>query len=127
MANEYRGWDVLDKTLWILGITLWGFLGSVLDSFLGAILQASVVDSRTGKVVEGSGGQKVLVKRNTEYGVKIDGKEAEKHDESRQILSGADLLDNNQINLLMAAIMSFGGMVVASVMFKEQLSGILSL
>jgi len=133
MATEYRGWGIDDKILWIFAITLWGFLGSVLDSFLGAILQASVIDSRTGKVVEGSGGQKVLVKHTTNYGVKIDGaemkqnsKEAEKHEESRRILSGTDLLDNNQINFLMAAIMSVGGMALASYLFKEPLSSMLS-
>lgn len=31
----------------------------MLDSFLGGWLQASVVDKRSGKIVEGSGGQKV--------------------------------------------------------------------
>lgn len=40
-------------------MTLWGALGSVLDSVLGGLLQASVVDKRSGKVVEGSGGRKV--------------------------------------------------------------------
>ena len=30
-----------------------------MDSALGSLLQASVVDIRTGKVVEGSGGKKV--------------------------------------------------------------------
>lgn len=134
LGSEYQGWDIFDKTLWVLGITLWGLLGSVLDSFLGAILQASVVDSRTGKVVEGSGGQKVLVKQVSDYGVKIKngdntslrrrgqdktskGKDAP-HQESRRIVSGVDLLDNNQINFLMAAIMSIGGMVVASFIWE---------
>ena len=42
----------------MLAITLWGSLGSLLDSALGGWFQASVVDSRTGKVVEGSGGKK---------------------------------------------------------------------
>lgn len=40
-------------------MTVWGLLGSVLDSVLGGLLQASVVDKRSGKVVEGSGGRKV--------------------------------------------------------------------
>ncbi|RAL14981.1 DUF92 domain-containing protein [Aspergillus homomorphus CBS 101889] len=46
---------------WVLGVTAWGALGSVLDSVLGGLFQASVVDKRTGKVVEGSGGKKVLI------------------------------------------------------------------
>lgn len=41
-------------------MTLWGGLGSLLDSFLGGWLQSSVVDKRTGKIVEGSGGQRVI-------------------------------------------------------------------
>ncbi|PWY89040.1 hypothetical protein BO70DRAFT_359348 [Aspergillus heteromorphus CBS 117.55] len=49
------------RAQWALAVTLWGGLGSVLDSVLGALFQASVVDKRTGKIVEGAGGQKVLV------------------------------------------------------------------
>ena len=52
-------WGWQEKCLWIVAITLWGGLGSLLDSFLGGWLQASVVDARTGKVIEGSGGKKV--------------------------------------------------------------------
>lgn len=48
-----------DRALWTIAMTLWGALGSVLDSVLGGLLQASVVDKRSGKVVEGSGGRKV--------------------------------------------------------------------
>lgn len=48
-----------DRALWTVALTLWGGLGSVLDSVLGGLLQASVVDKRSGKVVEGSGGRKV--------------------------------------------------------------------
>jgi hypothetical protein len=43
----------------VLAITIWGGLGSVLDSALGGWLQASVVDTRTGKIIEGVGGKKV--------------------------------------------------------------------
>lgn len=45
--------------LWVVAMTVWGGLGSVLDSVLGGLVQASVVDKRSGKVVEGSGGKKV--------------------------------------------------------------------
>lgn len=38
---------------------MWGGLGSVLDSALGGWFQASVIDTRTGKVIEGTGGKKV--------------------------------------------------------------------
>lgn len=50
---------IKERVLWTVAMTAWGTLGSVLDSVLGGILQASVVDKRSGKVVEGSGGRKV--------------------------------------------------------------------
>ncbi|KAL5328319.1 hypothetical protein ACEPPN_001818 [Leptodophora sp. 'Broadleaf-Isolate-01'] len=40
-----------------------GGLGSVLDSFLGGWLQQSVVDTWTGRIVEGDGGKKVLISK----------------------------------------------------------------
>ena len=53
-------WGWQEKILWTLAVTVWGGLGSLLDSALGGWLQASVVDTRTGKVIEGTGGKKVL-------------------------------------------------------------------
>ncbi|KAL2793818.1 integral membrane protein DUF92-domain-containing protein [Aspergillus keveii] len=53
--------SVQDRAAWIIGVTIWGTGGSLLDSVLGGVLQASVVDKRSGKVVEGSGGKKVLI------------------------------------------------------------------
>lgn len=53
------GWGWKEKSMWVLAITAWGGLGSLLDSALGGWFQASVVDTRTGKVIEGSGGKKV--------------------------------------------------------------------
>lgn len=54
-----KGWGWPEILLWILAVTIWGGLGSVLDSALGGWFQASVIDSRTGKVIEGVGGKKV--------------------------------------------------------------------
>lgn len=54
-----QDWTWETKVYWVLAVTIWGTLGSVLDSVLGGLLQATVVDKRTGKVVEGSGGYKV--------------------------------------------------------------------
>lgn len=50
-----------DRALWTGAMTIWGLVGSALDSVLGGLLQASVVDKRSGKVVEGSGGRKVRI------------------------------------------------------------------
>ena len=55
-STEWSGQKVF---LLIAAVTFWGGLGSLLDSFLGGFLQASVVDARTGKVIEGIGGKKV--------------------------------------------------------------------
>jgi uncharacterized membrane protein len=54
-----HSWSLQEKVTWIAFITIWGGLGSLLDSVLGAWLQASVVDIRTGKIVEGHGGRTV--------------------------------------------------------------------
>lgn len=53
------GWSWRGKLLWILAVTFWGGCGSLVDSALGGWFQASVVDTRTGKVIEGIGGKKV--------------------------------------------------------------------
>lgn len=52
-------WGWQEKIGLIFAVTLWGGLGSLLDSALGGWFQASVVDNRTGKIVEGTGGRKV--------------------------------------------------------------------
>ena len=54
-----HSWGLLEKLAFVAFVTVWGALGSILDSVFGALLQASVVDSRTGKVVEGDGGKMV--------------------------------------------------------------------
>jgi len=90
----------------VLGIGVWGALGSVLDSVLGATLQASVVDRRSAKVVEAPNGGRVLVAAKKE---KDEGGKP-----SRMIGSGRDILDNNQVNFVMAGLMSLGAMAVAA-------------
>ncbi|KUJ15917.1 uncharacterized protein LY89DRAFT_647967 [Mollisia scopiformis] len=163
------GWSFLDRQRFAFAMTIWGALGSVLDSFLGGWLQQSVVDTRSGRVVEGEGGKRVLVskggpnsmhyKKRAELKAKLlhgDGKDAleiqpasdessisaqieealnhkmggsDKYDPkkkfrkpsfgdekpSRVVESGTlALLDNNEVNFLMALTMSLGAMGVAS-------------
>ncbi|KAM6487948.1 integral membrane protein DUF92-domain-containing protein [Trichoderma sp. SZMC 28011] len=141
-------WTADNRRLFMGFLILWGTLGSVLDSFLGAIFQRSVKDVRTGKIVEGDGGSRVLVSSEAEGSDKrADIKASLKHaggasesavDESseatdkfdpknkhrkpsfgdeqpsRVVENGWDLLDNNDVNFLMAVTMSVSGMAVAS-------------
>jgi len=158
-------------------MTLWGALGSLLDSFLGGWLQQSVVDTRSGRIVEGEGGKRVLVstdgqnsmhfqkraevkasllagegkdsvptqatKRSTTGQVEddldkkmgiMDRYDAKKKyrkpsfgDEkpSRNVESGLAILDNNEVNFLMALMMSVGAMGVASWIWEIPFSSIL--
>ncbi len=105
-------WSVEQRRTLILGLTLWGLLGSIVDSILGGLFQSSVKDIRSGKIIEGDGGVRVLVsadqasmKRRLSAG---DG------GPSRVVENGWDLLDNNDVNFLMAFGMSVGAMAVAS-------------
>ncbi|RFU77586.1 duf92 domain [Trichoderma arundinaceum] len=144
-------WSAENRRLLMGFLVLWGTLGSVLDSFLGAIFQRSVKDVRTGKIVEGDGGSRVLVsdeaggsdKRadikasllreegnsasqgtavddSSEFVDKFDPKNKHRKpsfgDEqpSRVVENGWDLLDNNDVNFLMAVTMSVSAMAVAS-------------
>ena len=158
------GWSLNDRLLFAIALAFWGALGSLLDSFLGGWLQASVVDTRTGKVVEGDGGKKVLISKSgpgsmhyenqakvkaailngaekdavakpapeqtvvenildqkshgiNRYDPKNKSRKPSFGDEkpSRFVESGSlGLLDNNEVNFLMALTMSLGAMGVAS-------------
>ncbi len=80
-------------------ITVIGLMGSVIDSLLGALVQATVTDKKSGKVIEGPGGQRVRVAAG-----------------GGRVQSGIDLLTNNGVNFAMATITSMLAMGVAYVL-----------
>lgn len=149
-------WTLMQRRIFMGGLVVWGTLGSLLDSFLGGLFQRSVKDVRSGKIVEGEGGNRVLVSAPSTPEPKrvvSDGKQApesaiddEDQDEdqdkyalkkknrkpsfgdqrpSRVVESGWDLLDNNDVNFLMAVTMSVGAMGVASWYWGVPLESIL--
>ncbi|KAK5661291.1 hypothetical protein OQA88_11186 [Cercophora sp. LCS_1] len=163
-------WTGDQRRVLILGLTLWGFLGSVVDSVLGGLFQRTVKDVRSGKVVEGEGGVRVLVspggveqhaRATTDVKAALlsgEGRDAvEKQDvavvddkegatpsasrydarnkhrrssfgdekPSRVVENGWDLLDNNDVNFLMAFGMSIGAMAMTSWYWNVPLQSVL--
>jgi uncharacterized membrane protein len=162
-------WSTEQRRTLILGLTVWGLLGSVVDSILGGLFQSSVKDTRSGKIVEGEGGVRVLVSGSShhperEQDLAADVKAALLHGEggsavedtdptsgaagsgarpdrydardkhrrpsfgdekpSRVVENGWDLLDNNDVNFLMAFGMSVGAMAVAGWYWQVPLSSV---
>ncbi|KAG9252036.1 integral membrane protein DUF92-domain-containing protein [Emericellopsis atlantica] len=155
-------WTQAERRMFMGTLVIWGALGSVLDSILGGLFQRSVRDVRSGKIVEGEGGVRVLVSDSSSKvpsraqvkqvvgdktsdqlqgsavetpGLKTDAKHnpIDKHrrssfgDEqpSRVVESGWDLLDNNDVNFLMAVTMSVGAMAGAGWYFDIPVEDVL--
>jgi len=113
-------------------ITAGGIIGTILDSILGATLQASVIDVKQGKIIEGDGGTRVLVNSSSSL-EKIVGHEVVRNrggkgDDagaedsklsvregapSRKIATGRDLVSNNAVNFLMAGSVAVLGIIAA--------------
>lgn len=149
-------WTTEQKRTAMIFLIVWGALGSVLDSFLGGIFQASVQDTRSGKIVEGDGGNRVLIsdsasatspsgsttshagesyaeaaavhgkkeKKKAQKNMKATAVEEVEDESARQqksvvekpsrvSVNGLDLLDNNDVNFIMASTMSVGAMFIA--------------
>ena len=109
-----------------LTITAVGLMGSLLDSVMGGVLQASVVDVRSGKIVEGEGGRKVLIASSSNIsgersppksqevsGAKDSYPGSSAGKPSRKVENGWDILSNNGVNFAMAASISMGAIVGA--------------
>jgi len=96
------GWTYADKLLLVVAMTVWGGLGSLLDSILGGLLQASVVDAKSGRVIEGEGGLRVVYSLS----------KGQTHE--RKLVTGQDILDNNGVNAVMAGSMTLGALVLLS-------------
>jgi hypothetical protein len=79
--------------------------GSSWSSSVTGVEQNNGVQARKGKGIAGEAEEK-------------------EHHESRKLESGKDILDNNGVNLLMAGIMSVGGMVAASIYWGVPLGSI---
>ncbi|KAH7326234.1 integral membrane protein DUF92-domain-containing protein [Stachybotrys elegans] len=141
MPGGGQPWTVQQRRDFMSFMVVWGLLGSVLDSVLGGLFQRSVKDARTGKIVEGEGGVRVLVSEDEDERIRLSkeqtgssasgtdktsgvqqrktgGKSSEPSfgDElpSRIVENGWDVLDNNDVNFIMAVVMSVGAMAVMS-------------
>ncbi|PSR92012.1 integral membrane protein DUF92-domain-containing protein [Coniella lustricola] len=142
-------WTQGQQRIFMMALTVWGFLGSVLDSFLGGLLQRTVKDARSGKIVEGEGGERVLVSAaaahsptdavgtagntsGSDAGRKYDAANKQRRSSfgnekpTRVVESGWDILDNNDVNFLMAFTMSIGAMAGAAWYWGIPLSDVLA-
>jgi uncharacterized membrane protein len=108
-STSTTGWELNERLTFVAAMTAVGLVGSVLDSIFGALFQASVVERKSGKVVEGEGGRKVILPKPSAV--------KEKAKTEWQVAVGRNILSNNGVNLLMAASMSFLAMYGACLVF----------
>ncbi|KAG9530401.1 hypothetical protein E4T50_05485 [Aureobasidium sp. EXF-12298] len=95
-------WTGDSKFVFWVVLTVAGFSGTLLDSLLGALVQVTVEDKSTGRVVEGDNGKRVKV---TAGGSRVQ--------------RGMDLLNNNGVNFAMAATIAVVGMAAWNLMVQK--------
>lgn len=93
IPKSSKQWELRSRAVFALVVMLTGVFGALVDSLLGAWCQASVVDSRSGKVVEADGGGKVIYQSKKG-----------KLKETRKVLVGRDWLSNNGVNFVTGAV-----------------------
>lgn len=158
-------WLMGERRQFMTYMVLWGAFGSVLDSVLGGIFQQSIIDVRSGKVVEGEGGVRALASPSSDgSAARADARAAILEGESKNVLgttdevavdetspskkrydpsdkhrkasfgdrkpsrivgNGLNWLDNNDVNFLMAVMMSVGAMAGASWMWGVPIEDVL--
>jgi len=78
-----------------VGVLAAGVCGTVLDSVLGALVQVTVEDKASGRIIEGSNGRRVIVEKG-----------------GSRVQRGFDLLNNNGVNFAMTASITVVAMLV---------------
>ena len=95
-------WTGDSKFLFWVALTVAGLTGYQSLSLNGALVQATVEDKSSGRVVEGDNGKRVKV---------VVG--------GSRVQRGMDLLNNNGVNFAMAATVAAVGMVVWNSMVQK--------
>lgn len=80
-----------------------GLFGSMLDSLMGALLQESIASVDKNVIIEGLGGGKISGNEKSNWKYKV--------------VSGKNILSNNQVNLMTSVITSLVGMAIWACFF----------
>ncbi|KAJ5112881.1 hypothetical protein N7456_001415 [Penicillium angulare] len=112
--------SIFDRALLVIALSIWGGFGSIINSFLGGILQPTIIDEKTGKVVEGERGQTAAFQNDAAGSGDAKGVPTNKRMEH-----GYALLSNNGIFLLTVLIGAVGAMGAAQWAWNVDMSELL--